>query len=558
MIAITCYGGVGTIGGNKILLEDAATPSAGSGRLFFDFGTSFKVREKYFEEYLNPRPGAGLLDLLEMEYADEFQNYGHLLPPLEGIYRPDLLPAGDVWERYREHPNYRALEGIDGVLVSHAHVDHTGYISFLREEIPIYASAMSAFIAKAMQDSGMSDFEKEVCYLNLRGIDEKDADSDTRGYLMTQREHHQRPFAFVDMPELSDDARRFWNHTPAVSKKVVAPAGPRPALGRVGRLPVRRFPVDHSIHGASAWAVETSAGWVVYTGDLRFHGGWGEQTRRFIEEARALKPRLLLCEGTRAPKRGEEHEPEAPLIGEEDVEKNALRQVEGQERLVVADFGPRNIERLQAFLRIAEHVGRTLVVLAKDAYLLNAMSLVDPSIPTVRAASGGLRIYKDLKSKPQSWERKLREEHRDRFVTPQQVQEAPDKFILCFSFWDVKNLVDIDPQGGKYVYSSSEAYTEEQRLDLVRLRNWLRHFQMEGVGLPVDDTKDPPEFAPKEEGLHSSGHAGGVELVQMIKEIAPQTLVPIHTENPRYFVEALAGEPIEIIVPEYAGTIELA
>ncbi len=553
MITITCYGGVATIGGNKILLEDPASHT----RLFFDFGTSFKVREKYFEEYLNPRPGAGLLDLLEMEYADEFQNYGHLLPPLEGLYRPDLLPPGDVWSRYREHRHYRALDRVDGVLVSHAHVDHTGYISFLREETPIYASAMSAFIAKAMQDSGMSDFEKEVCYVNLRGIDAKDADSDTRGYLTTKREHRQRPFAFVDMPELSDDARRFWNRTPAVSKKVVPPAGVPPALDRVGRLPVRRFAVDHSIHGASAWAVQTSAGWVVYSGDLRLHGGWGESTRRFVAEAHALRPRLLICEGTRAPKRGEEHELEEPLIAEGDVEKNALRQVEGEERLVVADFGPRNIERLQAFLRIAEHVGRTLVVLAKDAYLLDAMSLVDPSIPTVRSHPT-LRIYKDLKAKPQSWERKLREEHRERFVTPGQVQESPDEFILCFSFWDVKNLVDIHPQGGKYVYSSSEAYTEEQRLDLERLRNWLHHFDMEGVGLPLDDKEDRPEFAPKEEGLHSSGHASGADLVQMIKEIGPQTLIPIHTENPRYFVEALAGEPIEIVVPEYGERIELA
>jgi ribonuclease J len=552
MISITCYGGVATIGGNKILLEDDANDS----RLFFDFGTSFKVREKYFEEYLNPRPGAGLLDLLEMEYADEFQNYGHLLPPLEGIYRPDLLPPGDVWERYRDHPNYRALDRIDGVLISHAHVDHTGYVSFLRQEVPIYASALSAFIAKAMQDSMMADFEKEVCYINLRGIDTKDANGDTRGYLATLREHRQRPFAFVDMPELSDDARHFWNRTPAVSKKVVPPEGPRPPADRVGKLPVRRFAVDHSIHGASAWAVETSAGWVVYTGDLRLHGTLGESTRRFVAEARALHPRLLLCEGTRAPKRGEEHEPEEPLISEQDVEKNALRQVEGQERLVVADFGPRNIERLQAFLRIAEHVGRTLVVLAKDAYLLEAMSLVDPSIPTV-ATHPRLRVYKDLKSKPQSWERRLRQEQRDRFVTPREVEESPDKFVLCFSFWDVKNLVDIKPQGGKYVYSSSEAYTEEQRLDLERLHNWLRHFEMEGVGLPLDDRGDRFDFDPKEEGLHASGHASGADLVWLVKEIAPRTMVPIHTENPGYFVEALAGEPIEVLVPEYGRRIEL-
>jgi ribonuclease J len=230
--------------------------------------------------------------------------------------------------------------------------------------------------------------------------------------------------------------------------------------------------------------------------------------------------------------------------------------VEGEERLLVADFGPRNIERLQAFLRVAEHVGRTLVVLAKDAYLLDAMNRIDPSIPTVRSHPA-LRIYRDLKSKSQSWEKKLREEYRDRFVTPQEVKESQDTFILSFSFWDVKNLIDIRPAGGKYIYSSSEAYTEEQRLDLVRLRNWLRHFDMREVGLPMSDDGDQPEFRSGEELLHASGHASGPELVQMVREISPQTLIPIHTENPRYFVEALASESIEVLVPEYGKALTI-
>ena len=102
MVSITVYGGVCTIGGNKILLED------GDARLFFDFGTDYKVRAQYFEEYLKPRSGAGLRDVLEMG----------LLPPLEGLYREDLLPPGDPWQRYRSRPGYRPLDHVDGVLVS--------------------------------------------------------------------------------------------------------------------------------------------------------------------------------------------------------------------------------------------------------------------------------------------------------------------------------------------------------------------------------------------------------------------------------------------------------
>ncbi|MEE8386518.1 MAG: MBL fold metallo-hydrolase, partial [Dehalococcoidia bacterium] len=215
MPTVTVYGGAEMIGGNKILLEDEGS------RLFFDFGTTFKTRDLYFEEYLSPRPGAGLLDLLEMD----------LLPPLEGLYRPDLVPPGETWERCRERPGYREVDGVDGVLVSHAHVDHTGYISFLREETPVYASAMTAFIAKAMQDSSMADFEKEVCYLTPR--------ADDGGYLKTVRgeSYHQRPFSFADRETLDEEAREFWDRSPNhvlgqdnARRKGLALASTQPAL----------------------------------------------------------------------------------------------------------------------------------------------------------------------------------------------------------------------------------------------------------------------------------------------------------------------------------------
>ena len=57
MTTITLYGGAGTIGGNKVLLED------GDSRLFFDFGTTFATRGLYFVECLKPRPGAELLEM---------------------------------------------------------------------------------------------------------------------------------------------------------------------------------------------------------------------------------------------------------------------------------------------------------------------------------------------------------------------------------------------------------------------------------------------------------------------------------------------------------------
>lgn len=50
MAAVTCYGGVGEIGGNRLLVD------LGGTSLLLDFGFSFGAEGRFFEEYLQPRP----------------------------------------------------------------------------------------------------------------------------------------------------------------------------------------------------------------------------------------------------------------------------------------------------------------------------------------------------------------------------------------------------------------------------------------------------------------------------------------------------------------------
>ena len=59
-------------------------------------------------------------------------------------------------------------------------------------------------------------------------------------------------------------------------------------LGDMGALDlgIKAMEVDHSIYGATAYAVDTPAGWIVYSGDIRLHGAYGEKTRRFMSEAK--------------------------------------------------------------------------------------------------------------------------------------------------------------------------------------------------------------------------------------------------------------------------------
>lgn len=93
---VTFYGGVDEIGGNKILVEDRDT------KVFFDFGISFGARRLFFTSlFLSPRSSRGL------------QKLGILLR-LEGIYKFD-----------DKQPE------IDAVFVTHGHLDHSAYFSFI-------------------------------------------------------------------------------------------------------------------------------------------------------------------------------------------------------------------------------------------------------------------------------------------------------------------------------------------------------------------------------------------------------------------------------------------
>ncbi len=514
MVVLTGYGGVGEIGGNKFLLED------GDCRLLLDFGTAFGWRQRFFNEYLRPRAARGLFDLLFLD----------LLPPLEGLYREDLSPPG-MWERFRRTPLYRNLEradalAVDAVLVSHAHLDHNGDLAFLDPRIPICCTRATAFIARAMQVAGPADFEHEISFIHPRTWD-KGGET-----LRSSRDqpHQARACLTLDGP-LDDPAAQWWAKT-APSPKVV-PCLPSDFPGQIAGREVRWWPVDHSVPGAAAFAIHTSAGWVAYSGDLRFHGRQGAGMARVIQEMAALEPVALLCEGT--------HLESGHPVSEAEVADNAGRLIrEAAGRLVVADFAPRNIERLQTFLRLAEDVGRQLLIQPKDALLLEALSLADPSL--ISLSSPHLALYADPKSAPRSWEKRVRQDWAGRTVTPAQVSQKPGDYILCFSLWDANDLLDLEnTAGGLYLYSNSRAYDEEQAIDLERLRNWVRQ-----VGLRMEGDPDQPDAPP----LHSSGHASGDQLLDFVRQVHPATLIPIHTEQPEQWKMLLAGSGITVVCPE--------
>src|SRR5206468_11196258 len=86
------------------------------------------------------------------------------------------------------------------------------------------------------------------------------------------------------------------------------------------------------------------------------------------------------------------------------------------------------------------------------------------------------------------------------------------KHLRCYS---VGEFIDIKQEKrSTFIHSLSEPFNEEMLIDYRRLQNWLKHFDMSFVQ------------------SHASGHATGDEIKEMVREINPGVLFPIHTEHP--------------------------
>ena len=521
-VRVTGWGGIDEIGGNKFLLED------GDWQVFLDFGKSFTAYGSYFEEFLTPRSTVGTFDYLRTG----------LLPPLEGIFRPDLERLPEVrsfWNLAKNQPGYRADVRPRALLLSHAHQDHHGYSSFLDHMTPIVSSTATALIMKSLQDSSNPTVENETVFVRPRS---------TSGPLLRSKPNlgTQRAWYLSDGDTWTVEGERFWNQP--LSHKNTADwilRAAEPFSGNIDGHRVRAFPVDHSIPGGCGFAVETSVGWVAYSGDIRLHGHLGQLTERFAEELRTLEVELLICEGTQAPY---SHGP-----GEQDVRLDVHKTIANASGIVVGDFSPRNFERLDTFRDAACSSGRRLVVLEKDAFLLHALSMADPTTPLPNAADGPL-IYRERRENQRAWSQLITEKYAAALIEPTEIAKSPNEYVLAASFYDSLRLLDINVQGGEWVYSTSEPYNEEQLLNMDRLRSWVKLLNMRLRGGADDDSGAH---------FHASGHASGPDLLRFIEIAGPRRLMPVHLERPGldFYREHVPALGIELVEPTWGHPIEI-
>jgi len=377
---LTFYGGVDEIGGNKILLQDGDT------RVFFDFGMSFAMKKRFYSPpFLSPKSEKSLQEL-------------GILPQITGVYRFDQSPPE-----------------VDAVFLSHGHLDHSAYLSFIKREIPVYCGETTQIILQALSDVRRANLEFSVSDIEFK--------------------------------------------TFRTGKKIA-----------VDSLEVEPFHVDHSVPGAYGFLIHTSNGTVVYTGDFRDHGAKPEMTRDFVENAKKAKPKAIITEATNMTG--------ATVSSEAEVEDKLNSIVADADGVVLAEFAYSDVDRLNSFFHIAKKNQRCLAVSLKQAYLLEALRK-DKGLTVPVLDDEGILIFRKSKKRFDKWENELieRYDQQNKIFDVFEVSKQQCKVVLAMSFYDFEELVPLQPEAGScYILSASEPFNEEMELDYERVGNWLRHY----------------------------------------------------------------------------------
>ena len=468
-------------------------------KIFLDFGISYSRSNEYFEfPLLQP---SNIDDLLKTK----------LIPELEGLYRyysfkAECDASGPI--SIKGTPEERRF---DAILLSHAHMDHYGYIGLLREDIPIYLSKISHKIIELYSKTGRDDFHIKIGHLQFNNL-KKNKEAE------------------------------------------------------IGTLAVKMYDVDHSIMGASSYFIQGKKS-IVYTGDFRLHGNRKHLTEEFLNLVQKENVDYLLCEGTRLGLSKDEEEKsieEKILSSEEEVEKKCIEIVESEENLIIYDASQADIERVKILCEVAKKTGRELIIDSKKAFLLlhlnedEALMEGLPNIEDFKILLGRSKLgsntkkYKELtedcpgfyletfKTGRRNHERLMLN---DEFISEDQFIWGPElrKKILSNS----NEYIIYTSNGpllllhckrhnelilGTYIYGKAEPFTEEMEFTFNRLLSWLKMCNLK------------LEFA------HTSGHCFPEDLKKAIEIINPKNLIPIHTNHPEVF-KNLISKKINIIMP---------
>ncbi|MEM3385122.1 MAG: hypothetical protein QW134_04070 [Nitrososphaeria archaeon] len=485
-VYLTPYGGVNRIGGNTFLIEDC------SSKFFLDFGLDFGKYRLYYDFPLNmPKTtkellATGILPNIVSHEGRPFFEYCDL-------EKSDS--SGKRWAIIEKQPKENF-----SVIISHAHLDHIGNSIFLPSSVPIYLSTFSKI-------SFLTNFLTHIFIGKSGSLFDKLAIS----YYSKERIKN------LERPGFDAFRNKYTIFRNNVQFKVYDTL-------------VEPYAVDHSIPGAFGFIIRASNHTIAYTGDFRVHGSMKDFSSEFIGKLSGERLDYLLCEGTNLglnPIRSEEE-----VVNSTESVLKKFFEHGGEHALVI--LSQTHIDRISEMYGIARRLGLNLYV-SEAIFLLLYYILTselkerlrsplppivkDPKIDRIvqevwpnsnEVSSLGVIV------KERSKLIKLAEKLSLNFAFENDFSTVPTKSLILLN-----NLSSIlgkrFMKNSLLVVSTTEHEDEEDLYDLNRFVN-----QAMLLGVPLLR-------------IHSSGHIGVIELIEVIKRVRPKNLIPIHTLYPNFF-----------------------
>jgi ribonuclease J len=359
---LTIHRGTNEIGGNCVevcssstrIILDVGMPLFGANREPFDDRT---IRGKSSEELLE----AGIL------------------PKVEGLFAEGPAPKA--------------------IFLSHAHMDHTGFLPHTRPEIPVYATTGTS---KMMSAGGIFANQVEI-----------------------PRERH---------------------------KKLI-PGKTR----RIGNLRVTTFAVDHSVFGSSAFLVEGGGKTILYSGDLRLHGRKTGMAKAMLAALKGKTIDVLLMEGTHLGGN------RAKGPSEYDLEKEIATHVASSKSLVLASFSPQHVDRLVGFIKASQRTHRTFVADVYTAYVLHLIETETKTPPPIKSEGIQVFYPKYfLSSFERKNLQKIHGMFQEDAISLDQIRSDPAKCLMVFRPSMLESDFNWQlPPGALCLYSRWEGYLDQ-------------------------------------------------------------------------------------------------
>lgn len=494
-IRLTLLGGVNEVGGNTILLEDYGFKV----KIFIDFGIKIK---NYYREYERGQHPSSIDEILRTDLLpDENQIY------IDNLYTKEFREVKQskeiVQRNNAQHVDKHYPSNLDGIFISHPHKDHYFGLSFVNRTIPIYTGVVTKRIIRAFCKSAKDSIVNNFIGLNWQTF---------------------RTGDIIDIKGM----------------KIIP------------------FHVDHSVPGAYGFIIYTSAGPVVYTGDFRRHGPLSNMTEEFLNEIKTHSTiltkgetdkeqkdlisegaKVLICDGTKIHK--------GIVESEQRVEENLEKLFANNPfDFILVKYDRIDWDRFRTFSLMAKKYGWKYIITEMDAYfyyLLNKKAvhetMREPNIINddhIYILKRGTTRYK--------WQEKIRQiiykrGKTSRFLDYRDLKSLGGKFFVYITHLHNTLMNNLDfSRRGLFISSSIDPYSEEFYDNTHTIRN-----ELESYGIPAYR-------------MQASGHATPHDIINLIEEIKPKFLIPIHTEHPKFFRKLFQGSEIQVILPNKNQPIE--